>query len=334
LYPVRSAGHQLVQQGFLFRRSQRVQLFLQGQDLAGRTSADLVISGFDCGFDRDTISASLALPLHDQRRLSHCSHFIFRETFPVNREFGLDRRFRVLGDFGGYFSFGFHCHYLVLSSSSALVNGQIPHYDPVSGNSYLARLTAAVNQAGTLLLLDRLWHNGGYTISSTSAQASTTPTWPSRCPTSGTDDTATTTGLGVMLAVEVSAAVGAGTPTITIAYTNSAGTASRTATNILATSASVGIGVTYFIGLQAGDVGVRSVQSLTLSATWTSGTINLVAYRVIAALEVPQANVSNAVDAVTSGMPRIYNGAVPYLVFVPNTTTAALISGTYIETQG
>ena len=223
---------------------------------------------------------------------------------------------------------------VVLSSSSALVNGQIPHYDPASGNAYLARLQAAATQAGTLLLLDRLWHNGGYTITSTAAQNSTTPTWPSRCPTSGLDDTPETTGLGVLLAVEVSAATGAGTPTITISYTNQAGTASRTATNILATVASSAIGATYFIGLQAGDTGVRSVQSLTLSATWTSGTINLVAYRLLATLELPGDLMPNAIDAITGGLPRLYNGVVPWLVFVPNTTTATLVTGAYTETHG
>lgn len=223
---------------------------------------------------------------------------------------------------------------VVLSSSSALVNGQIPHYDPASGNAYLARLQAAATQAGTLLLLDRLWHNGGYTITSTAAQNSTTPTWPSRCPTSGLDDTPATTGQGVLLAVEVSAATGAGTPTITISYTNQAGTASRTATNILATVASSAIGATYFIGLQAGDTGVRSVQSLTLSATWTSGTINLVAYRLLATLELPGNLMPNAIDAITGGLPRLYNGVVPWLVFVPNTTTATLVTGAYTETHG
>lgn len=222
---------------------------------------------------------------------------------------------------------------VTLSSSSSLVNGQIPHYDPASGNSYLARLTGQATQAGQLLLLDRIWHNGGYTITSTSAQNSTTPTWPSRCPTSGTDDTPATTGQGVLLAVEVSAATGAGTPTITISYTNQAGTASRTATNVQATVASSAIGATYFIGLQAGDTGVRSVQSLTLSATWTSGTINLVAYRLLAALDL-QALVPNAIDFLTAGGPRLYNGVVPWLVFIPNTTTATLVTGSYVETQG
>ncbi len=223
---------------------------------------------------------------------------------------------------------------VVLSSSSALVAGQIPHWDPASGNSYLARLSAAATQAGRLLLLDRLWHNGGFTITSTSAQNITSPTWPSRCPTSGTDDTPATTGLGVLLAVEVSGGTGAGTPTITISYTNEAGTAGRTATNIIATVASSAIGATYFIALQAGDLGVQSVQSLTLSATWTSGTINLVAYRLLADLDLPGAFIPNSIDAVTGGMPRIYDGTVPWLVFIPNTTTASNVSGSYVETQG
>lgn len=222
---------------------------------------------------------------------------------------------------------------VVLSSSSALVNGQIPHYDPASNNSYLGRLSGQATQAGTLLLLDRIWHNGGYTITSATAQNSTTPTWPSRCPTSGTDDTPATTGQGVLLALEISAAAGAAAPTITVSYTNQAGTASRTGTNILATANSPAIGATYFIGLQAGDTGVRSVQSLTLSTSWLSGTMNLVAFRILAALDL-QALVPNAIDFLTGGGPRLYNGVVPWLVFIPNTTTATLVTGSYIETQG
>lgn len=223
---------------------------------------------------------------------------------------------------------------VVLSSSSTIPDGSIPHYDPASGNSYLSRFTGRTSTAGTLLLLDRLWHNGGYTITSTAAQNSTTPTWPSRCPTSGADDTPGTTGHGVMLACEISAATGAGTPTITCSYTNSNGTAGRTGTNILATAASAAIGATYFIGLQAGDVGVRSLQSVTLSATWTSGTMNMVAYRVLAELELAGANLPGAIDAITSGFPRLYDGVVPWLVLIPNGTGAATVAGSYVETQG
>lgn len=217
---------------------------------------------------------------------------------------------------------------VVLSQSSAQVNGAINFVDPGSGNSYLARLQAAATQPGTLLLLDRLWHNGGFTITSTAAQTITSPTFPAR------DAGGLTNGDGVLLAVEVSAATGAGTPTLTAAYTNSAGTASRSATNIDPTVATSAIGAFYRIGLQAGDVGVRSVQSLTLSATWTSGTINLVAYRQLAALELPAGLTPNALDALTSGFPRLYNGTTPFLVFIPSTTTATNVSGQAVWTQG
>lgn len=224
---------------------------------------------------------------------------------------------------------------VVLSSSSTIPNGAIPHFDPSSGNSYLAYLGAQSSAAGgSLLLLDRLWHNGGITATSTSAQNITSPTWPSRNPTSGIDDTPTTTGVGVLLAVEISAVMGAAVPTITISYTNSAGTSGRTATNILAVTSASPAGCTYWIGLQAGDLGVRSVQSVTLSVSWVSGTMNLVAYRRIASLPL-LAGIPNAIDSLTGAGQRLYNGVVPWMVFVPGATTATLIqSGTYIESQG
>lgn len=216
---------------------------------------------------------------------------------------------------------------VVLSSTSAMVSGQIPHVDPGSGNSYLAGLTAMATQAGMLLLCDRLWHNGGFTITSTGSQSITSPTFPAR------DIAGSTNGDGVYLGLEVSAACGAAAPTITIGYTNQAGTGSRTATNSFATANSPAAGSFFPIGQQAGDTGVRSVQSLTLSVSWVSGTINLVAYRVLAAIPL-LALIPNDLDPITARFARIYNGTVPFLIFVPNTTTASNISGAYTETQG
>lgn len=233
-----------------------------------------------------------------------------------------------LGGNPGAGSFNATLNGVTLSSTGGNVAGQIPFTDPGSGNAHLAYFQGAATQAGTLQLYDRLWHNGGYTITSTSAQNSTTPTWPAR------DANGSTNGEGVILAVEVSAATGAGTPTITIGYTNSAGTAGRTATNIIATVASSAIGATYFIALQAGDIGVRSVQSLTLSATWTSGTINLVACRLLASLPLPIAGVGNSIDAPSGGLVYMPNGCVPWLVFRPNTTTATTVSGSMAYTVG
>lgn len=217
---------------------------------------------------------------------------------------------------------------VTLSGSSSNVNGQIPFTDPVSGSTYLSRFSGAATQAGVLILADRLWHNGGYTITSTGAQNSTTPTWPSR------DAAGATNGDGVLLGLEISAAAGAAAPTITIAYTNQAGTGSRSATNWFATANSPAAGSFFPIGLQAGDTGVRSVQSLTLNTSWLSGTMNLVAYRPLAFLELPGGFVPNAIDAISAGFPKLYNGTVPFLIFVPNTTTASNVSGSVVWTQG
>lgn len=58
------------------------------------------------------------------------------------------------------------------------------------------------------------------------------------------------------------------------------------------------------------------------------------AYRELARLELTAANVPAAIDAVTSGFPRLFNDTVPFLIFVPSTTTASNISGQMVITQG
>jgi hypothetical protein len=207
--------------------------------------------------------------------------------------------------------------------------GQLPFSNPGSGNTYLARLQAMATIGGSLLLCDRLWHNSGITITSNTEQTFTGATdIPAR------DANGAALGAEVYAAVEVSGATGAGTPTLTLKYTNQSNTADKTATNVVATVASSAAGAFYPIGLAAGDTGIRKAQSLTLSATWTSGTIHVVLYRVLARLELTAANVGNAIDAVTGGFVRLYNDTVPFLVFIPSTTTASNISGHMIVTQG
>jgi hypothetical protein len=207
--------------------------------------------------------------------------------------------------------------------------GQIPFTNPISGNSYLARLQGQATQAGALLLCDRLWHNSGLDVTSLSEQTFTgAEQIPAR------DANGLNLGDGVYAAVEVSSIVGAGTPTLTLKYNNQAGDANKTGTNIVPTVAASIAGTFYPIGLAAGDLGIRLPQSLTLSATWTSGTIHVVLYRVLARLELTAANVPNAIDALTGGLVRFYDNSVPFLVFIPSTTPTANVSGHVIWTQG
>ncbi len=218
--------------------------------------------------------------------------------------------------------------------------GAMSRGNPVSGEAHvLNNLGIAALQSGTLMLCDRLLHiqgnSGGTAIDETltTSQTINSTTLPSRCPTSAIDDTPSTNGHSVLVGVEVVTATGAGTPTLTLGYTNSDGTAGRTATNIDATVNSSIAGAFYRIGLQAGDVGVRSIQTYQQSATWTSGQLNLVMYRVIQMIPCISGQ-STMLDWISGGGPRVYDNSCLFWIFVPLTTTATGIGGIYVETHG
>lgn len=217
-----------------------------------------------------------------------------------------------------------------LSQTSAAVQGALPFTDPGAGEiTGLARFVGDGGRpSGVLMLVDRLWHNGGFTITSTAAQTVNSVAFPAR------DMQGSTNGLGVCLGMEISAAVGAATPVITVSYTNSDGTSGQTATNTFDTQSSAIAGTFFPLSLAAGDFGVRSVQSVTLDASWVSGTMNLVAYRPITMVPVSTDNFSYSVDAVTSGFPRLFNGSCPHLMWCSNAGSNLLLSALVTLTQG
>lgn len=206
--------------------------------------------------------------------------------------------------------------------------GQLPFTNPGSGNSYLSKFQGHSTIAGTLMLCDRLWHNSGIDVTLNTEQ-----TFTSSAQIPARDANGTTTGNGVFGGLEVVTALGAGTPTITLKYTNESGTAGQTATNLVSTVASSISGSFYPIGLAAGDKGIQKAQSLTLSATMTSGTVSLVLYRVIARLSLA-AQIGNEIDCLSSAFTRFYDNSVPFIIFIPNTTTTSNITGEVAWTQG
>ena len=210
---------------------------------------------------------------------------------------------------------------------TAPVAGMLPRTNPVSGNAYLARLGITASTPGTLWLIDRLWNNSGLSVTSTTAQAIT----PAALPARSGDGTAN--GINVMAAMEWSATAGAGTPGVTLTYTDQDGGTGNSAL-YQNTAASVPVGTFEIFTLAAGDTGVRAPTSFIQTASRTSGTMHLVLFRVLAQLEVTSANIGNAIDVLTAGMPRIYNDSVLQLVWFPSATTATNFIGQYIETQG
>jgi hypothetical protein len=212
--------------------------------------------------------------------------------------------------------------------------GQMPWTNPASGNTHLMRFVAASSVAGSLLLLDRLWHNSGFTITTTTAQTVNSVTWPARCvPASG--DTPDTLGGNVQVAIEVSSGVGnvSAVTNTTLQYTNQAGVSGRT--GIIPSFPATGVAGTFVpFTLQAGDTGIRSIQSLTLGTSYVSGTLHLVAYRMLDMVGLLSPNVAVSNDFLQTGFARLYDNTVPFLVWLPTATTAVNLTGCMVVTQG
>lgn len=134
-----------------------------------------------------------------------------------------------------------------------------------------------------------------------------------------------TDGAGVQAFLTPSTVMGAGTPTVSITYTNSLGTGSKNtpsspalpsinATAPVTQIAYSGTGSGKygpFLPLAAGDAGIRSVQSINFSATMTSGVQNLVLCRPLVTLPMTTVGVAAERDLLNQlpSLPRVYDGA-------------------------
>ena len=132
-----------------------------------------------------------------------------------------------------------------------------------------------------------------------------------------------TTGAGVQAFLTPSTVMGAATPNITLGYTNSAATAGRAtpATLPICNTAAAVTSIVYsgtgsgkygpFIPQAAGDSGIRSVQSINLSASYVSGVLNLVLCKPLLTLPITTLGVTAERDLVNQlmSMPAVYDGA-------------------------
>jgi hypothetical protein len=200
--------------------------------------------------------------------------------------------------------------------------GQIPYANPGAGNGYVGAFGGAGTQSGRLYLVDRLWHNATITSTTTTGQTVNSATWPAR------DRNGSTNGDGVLVGIEVSTATsnGSAITNTTLTYTNSAGTASRTAT-IPDFPATAVAGTFVPFALASGDVGVRSIQTLTLGTSYGTGVIHLVAYRILAEAQAVTTHCGSRQDAWRLGMPRTYDNTVPFLLWHMAGTGSCTIRG-------
>lgn len=212
---------------------------------------------------------------------------------------------------------------------TAPVQGQIPYINPTSPDlNYLGRLAGvAAAQGGTLILADRLWHNYGIDLTDTNPQTVNSVAYPPR------DFGGTSAGQGVFFGLEILSATGAASPLITVNYLDTA-LDPQVATTTIPTSGSVPAGTFYQFALAGAADGVSEITAITFSTSWLSGSAQLVAYRPIAAIMCPAAGVSSALDPLTGGLPLMFDDSVPFVLFLPSTTTPTPVSGSVTFTQG
>ena len=155
-----------------------------------------------------------------------------------------------------------------------------------------------------------------------------------------------TNGAGVRAYIVATTTMGAGTPNITMTYTNQSGVAGRTMpVTVSAVATAVQSHLVHsdpsankyfpFLPLAVGDTGIRSVQSIQLSATMTSGSMALVLCKPLATLPLTTAGVMAERNLMTQlpALPRLYDGCNLNMLFftASATVTATPIMG-YVET--
>lgn len=205
--------------------------------------------------------------------------------------------------------------------------GCVPFQNAASGGMYLTGASLWSSTAHPHLFFDCLWVNNGISVTTTTAQAITTPAFPAR------DVNGSANGEGLMIGLLFTAAAtnAAVINNSTISYTNSDGTAGRTAT--LENTVGMMIPATPVVGtivwfkLQAGDKGVRSIQSITLGTSLVTGSVSLLVARWLPFISTTVVGVGAYMQGVENPGVRLYDGTCLLHCYRASATTATVVGG-------
>jgi hypothetical protein len=160
-------------------------------------------------------------------------------------------------------------------------------------------------------------------VTTTTAQTVNSVAFPAR------DLNGSANGEQVFVGILVATATtnGAAVTNTTMSYTNSAGTAGRTAT-ISSFPATAVAGTFVPFQLAAGDSGVRSIQTVTLGTSYGGGAIHIVAYRSLAMVPNTVVNIGGSMMPLplNTGV-RLYNGTCALPGYIASATTATTVNG-------
>jgi hypothetical protein len=183
---------------------------------------------------------------------------------------------------------------VALDKTAAQSIGPIP--GATSGKLQIlgGRFNTSSTAGATVVAIDLLNVSGGLSGTVTTEQTTNLPTAAL---------TRHTGGDGVMIGIVIYTAVGTTATTISVRYTNQAGTANRVSTV-------TAFGATGFreaarliqIPLQAGDTGARSVEGVTVTATTgTAGNFGVCLFKPLMVFSLDSTTGTMPIDAVSSG---------------------------------
>ena len=183
---------------------------------------------------------------------------------------------------------------VALDKTSANAIGPIPN----AASGKLQIIGGRFNTSGlggaTVVPIDLLNVSGGLSGIVTTEQTTNLPTAAL---------TRHTGGDGVFIGIVIYTAIGTTATTISVRYTNQAGTANRVST--VTTFGGTGfreVGRLIQIPLQAGDTGVRSVEGVTLTAsTGTAGNFGVCLFKPLMGFSLDSTTGTMPIDAVSSG---------------------------------
>ena len=238
---------------------------------------------------------------------------------------------------GGRYSFGyvagnpgaltFGTALTATTVSQAVAGALVPFTDPTAPATkhLLSAGFMSTVAAGTYMLYDCL---ARYPLNGTVVSGTfTSVTLPTR------DNNGLSDGVGVMAMVLNASATASIAGNLTLTYTNSAGVAGRTtgAIPLIAGAQHRILHDTngFFMPLQAGDVGIRSIQSYTLSASITSPQIEIQLVRRLGIVPVGVAGQYTARNFVTDmpSMPKLFAGSALMTALLASTTSSGIMNG-------
>lgn len=178
---------------------------------------------------------------------------------------------------------------------------------------YINTVTFGNSVACRLRIYDLLWKGGAYAFNA-NVTLSAQPSYAGRV-LGGTDFTNTELWLETVTAFT-------GNQSIAIGYTNQDGTTGRS-TGTIATGVAPTIGRMLQLPLQAGDTGLRSVDSV-VSTVSTVGTFNVLVMRRLWEGRVRINNDGDAHDMLTTGLPQIFADSALFLQVIADGTSTGI----------